>query len=723
MACSKGSWALRTAVSVAGITAGAMSMATMAIAQSAAPAAQKEENVSSEDIIVTASRRETTLRETPTAISAYKGADLAKQHIVAFTDLVASSPNVQLGSNDSNTNIAIRGIGNTLQTAGNDPGVAFYVDGIYLPDPALSQLSFLDVNRVEVLRGPQGTLFGRNATGGAINVISNTPTVNPSAGFQVSAGAPLGEQVQVFANTPLTADGRWLSRVAFEQTYQQGRLDNLAPTGPGRFDDKNNYAIRAQIEWRPTDTFSIRLQGDYQLSDTVGTAPYLVGSVSGILPPQLATTSFASAKSGNDVYLTHGETRLEGKGIDAFLNWDIGGGSLSATASRRDSRVFTDRDGDGTLNEFDETTINVPRETTTAELLYTSDVSKPFSFVVGANYYRDHQFQNLAVSAYILPLPLVLTGDVHSTSYAGFGQAQYKITSKWKLFAGLRYSHDHKDIFETNNFVGSLAQAHSWSKVTYEAGTSYDISRSATAYLKYATGYKSGGYSSGALAPAFRPEENRMLEAGFKGALFDRKLEANIALFHMSYSDLQVNQVMNLEAEVTNAAKATIYGAEVGLTARLTPELRLQLDGGWLHARFDEFLTEDSARPQLGTLNLKGNTLPQAPNFTLGGGPVYERSLANGARFALSARYDWKSRVYFSEFNLPVDSQKSAGTLSASVNYTLPDGHWDLGLYGRNLADARIFNSMIVDASILSSIIVGYLAPRREFGAQVRYHF
>lgn len=673
------------------------------------------------EIIVTASRRETTIRETPTAISAYSGEQLARSNIVSFTDLVVESPNIQLGSNDSNTNIAIRGIGSNLQTAGNDPGVAFHVDGIYLPDPFLARLAFLDVARVEVLRGPQGTLFGRNATGGVINIISNTPTVIPEVGFRITAGFPLGEQLQVFASTPLNADATVLTRFSMQQTYQNGRLRNLSPVGPRRFDGRNDYAVRGQLEFRPSETFRIRIQGDYQLSDTPGPAPYLAGSVSGVLPPLLATTRFSTPKDDDVVYLTKGKTEVESYGLGVFATLDIGGGALNGTFSRRNSNVSTVRDGDGTLFEFNSTLIDAPRKTTFAELLYASDDDKPFSVVLGANYYDDNQKQDLRVPVFFLPFPVAFTGDVDSRSYAFFGQAQYDLTAAWKIFGGARYSNDRKRIFETNVFIGQLRQSDTFSKVTYEAGTSFDITPSATAYLKYATGYKGGGYSSGSLAPAFRPETNGMVEFGLKGSFFDRKLSANLAIFRISYDDLQVNQVLDVQASVTNAAKATIYGGELELNARLTPELSLLFAGGYLNARFDEFITADSARPTLGTLNLKGNRLAQSPEFTLGGGPVFDSQLSNGARFNLSARYDWKSRVFFSEFNLRANSQASTGRLSASANYTTPNGKWKVGLYGRNLTDERIYNSQLVYASVLNSIIVGNLEPRREFGIQLSY--
>ncbi|WP_370371892.1 TonB-dependent receptor plug domain-containing protein, partial [Henriciella pelagia] len=199
-------------------------------------------------VVVTALRREETLKDTPIAVSAYDGEQLGRERVEDFADIALQSPNVQFGANGGNTNIAIRGIGTNLQTAGNDPGVAFNLDGIYVADPALALSTLLDVKRVEVLRGPQGTLFGRNATGGAVNVISNTPTTTASYGFNTSVSAPLGVQADAFASGPLVDSGKLLGRIAVQKIYREGDVENTAFTGPDHLNDQDSLSARAQLE-------------------------------------------------------------------------------------------------------------------------------------------------------------------------------------------------------------------------------------------------------------------------------------------------------------------------------------------------------------------------------------------------------------------------------------------------------------------------------------------
>lgn len=716
--------ALRKAALFAATAYGISGIAAVAYAQTTDTAEPADSVRQLEQVVVTASRREQTLKDTPIAVSAYGGEQLEKERIATFADLALQSPNVQFGANGANTNIAIRGIGTNLQTAGNDPGVSFNLDGIYVSDPALALTTLLDVNRVEILRGPQGTLFGRNATGGAVNIISNTPTTDMTYGINVAAGLPAGEHVDAFASGPLNSGKSLLGRVAIQQTYNEGDVENTALTGPDYLNDKNNHAARVQLEWRPTGSFSARLQGDYQESDTAGPTYYLAGTPNaGLGLPAELSGMFIGSPDDDKIAVNLGSSELMQQGVSLFLDWDVGFGSLRTTLSNRHIENFRFYDGDGTAVDYTSTRVDQTRDTNFVELLFSSEDSGRFSYILGANYMDDSQSQDIAVPVLYFPAPVLLTGDVDTEAYAVFGHADYELTDSWKLFAGVRYSSDRKKMRESNNFIGIDTKSDDWSKPTYEIGTSYGFGAHSTGYLKYATGYKSGGYSSGSLQPAFDPETNEMWELGLKGTYFGGSLSANLALFRMDYKDLQVNQVIGVSSSVTNAAAAAINGVEIELVQYLTPELHIDFNGGWLDAKFDEFFTEDSARPGLGSLNLESNTLPNAPEFTLGIGPVYSQTLAKGGELTLTARYDWKSRAYFSEFNLPLVSEDATGRLSAFVNYDMPGGRWQVGAYGRNLTDERTYSSMVVASAVLNSIAMATADPGREFGVRLSYRY
>lgn len=709
----------------------ALSIGSIAHAQSAAPpGTQTSAPVSAdtsgeglEEIIVTASRRSESIRETPVAVSSYAGDKLEAAHVLSLTDLIPSSPNIQLGSITTNEDITIRGIGNDLTQAGSDPGVAFHQDGVYLAETGLATSAFLDVNRLEVARGPQGTLFGRNATGGAVNLITNAPITELSYGIDSNLGFdPTEDHVAGFVSGPLTSDGTLLGRLAAQQTYNEGFTKNLSPNGPSRLDGTNNYSARAQLMWAPSTDFNARLSLEYQGEHDAGPGYYLMGSANPatILPP--AFQLGADNLNQRQTYEGVGVNRLRSLGAALFTDWSIGGGDFKGTFAYNKSQGYSDSADGEPLNFFP----NATAQNTTqnfSELIYASDSQNPFSFVVGANAFHEKEDQNLAAT--LVPLQLVVNvgGTVITDSYAGFAHGQYAFDFGWKVFAGLRVTDDEKHIDEFNNFIGTLTQHHSWTQPTYEVGTSYDFTQSVTGYIKYATGYKSGGYSAGALAPPFNPEKDRLVEAGLKGSYFDRALEANLAVFHTGYDDLQVNQVIGVISQVTNAAKATSNGVELETVERITPSLRFEFSVGYLDAYFNEFDTEDAARPELGVLDLAGNRLPFAPRFTVNGAAYYDIPIGAPGKLTAGAQYDWKSTTYFSEFNLPITSQASVGKLNLTLNYQEPNQRWSVGVYARNVTNATVKNEVLTISALADSLALARLDPGREVGLSFHYKY
>ncbi|MDR3512774.1 MAG: TonB-dependent receptor [Caulobacteraceae bacterium] len=703
-----------------------------ALALSAAPAgrvlAAETPSVSGneiETVVVTAQRRSTTIKDTPAAVSSYDSRTLQSLHINDISDLSAITPGVQFGDVLTNAKITIRGIGNGNSSAGADPGVAVHYDGVYLSQTGLATTTFLDMDRVEVLRGPQGTLFGRNATGGSINLIPKQPTEDLEAEIGASGGLdPAEYRVDGFVSGKLDPSGDLMGRLSVERTYNAGFTRNTDPAGPSRLDDADNYAVRAQLKWRASDDFTLRLMLDDQQSNTHGPAYFVLGTPdpNASLPAPIQGANFGSVDK-RSLAVTHGTSNLDFKGATVIADWRVGGGDLKATVAVDRTKQYLDMDGDSSSVDFTSTIYDQRATQTFAEVIYASDAGKRFNYVLGANYFDEDLSQVVTVPVSDLPLPVVLTGNLTTHSYAVFGHATYNVTSAFSLFAGLRYSNDHKHLDESNNYVGSLTQAHGWGRVTYEVGGSYKLSHDQTAYLKYATGYKSGGYQSGNLQPAFNPETNGSLEAGLKGSYFDGALQANLAAFHMNYDNLQVNQVNGVSAQVTNAARATVDGLEAEFEARLSQDLRVGLSTSVLDARFDKFLTADSARPSLGVLNLAGHTLPNAPKLTVSASFLYRLPVDLPGDLTLAGAYDWKSRVYFTEFNLPVASQRPAGVLKFDLNYMDKGGHWSAGLYAHNVTDQKILGNVLVVSALLGSLALGELEPGREIGLSARYRF
>lgn len=746
---SKRSYIIALCCGVAVIPAAhAQSSETPAQAQSAETTADKQLG----DIIVTASRRSDTIKNTPTAVTAFTADALRQAHAASLADLAASTPNVQISTYNTNANVTIRGIGNPNINAGADAGVAVHQDGVYLGRSPLILSTLLDVERVEILRGPQGTLFGRNATGGAVNIIPNRPTDELHYGVDASFGLdPSMLRSSAYVSGPLSDHVR--GRLAVGQNYNRGFTKNLNPTGPRRLDDVDSSSIRAQLEG-DTGNLTARLSLEYQKDKGSGPSAWFGGTPEGTSPVVQENGTLVSLSTyptnnleKREVYANVGAKDVEAKFATLVTNLKLGGGDLKGTFSVADSDLLTLQDGDGTGANHTTTLFHDVASQKYGELIYTSDASKPFNFVIGTNYFHENLQQDVSVPISYLQAPLNfgpvsvdLGGVIKTTSYAGFGQGQYNFTDSFKVFAGMRYTHDKKEIAEYNNFSAfpSLAtprrDSASWSRVTYEFGTSYKFSPNVTAYAKYATGFKGGGYSAGATTPAFNPETNTNIEVGLKGTYLDGLLSANLSAFRMKYKDLQLSQVTGALTSVTNAARATIKGIEGEFVARPSKDFRIDLNAAWLDAKFDEFFTSDAARPTYlpdtkvingvptPGIQLAGHPLPQAPKYTVSVGGYYDIAAGSGT-VTLGARYNWKSRVYFSEFSVPVSAQNATGKLDLSLNYKSEDRRWSASIFALNVTNEQVKQNVVIVSALIGSIAVTQYQPARQIGASIGYHF
>lgn len=734
---------MRTHLLMAGVSGLSIAFAPHAFAQvepAPAPAistTQPEHSASSDRsdiIVVTASRREETVKEVPTAVSAYAGDALEDAQISSLADLAQLTPNLQISTFATNANVAIRGIGNSQVGAGADAGVAVHVDGVYLGQAGLAVTSFLDVNRVEILRGPQGTLFGRNATGGAINVIPNRPTDTYDYGLNVSTGFdPYFLRSSAYISGPLDSEGALLGRLSVQQNYNEGYTRNINPavqgvggpssSAPGRLDEVNAAAIRGQLEWRPSDDFRTRVLIEHLSQGDNGPASFVTGTPDPTipLPVQIQGQPFGDPEK-RETYANQGSRDLKATTVNVISDLALGEGNLTLTLSYNTSDNLTNQDGDGTAVQFTNTGYRNKARQYYGELLYASDPAEPFTYIVGANLFDEELKQTVSVPIDGFPAPVNLGGELKTVSYAAFARGQYEFDWGLRAFAGARYSYDEKTLDEYNNYVGVNADEKSWSRLTYEVGVSQDFSDALTGYAKYSTGYKGGGFAVGSLSAPVNPETNTNIEIGLKGSYLDDRLQANLAAFSMKYDDLQVSQVIGAAATLSNAARATVNGLEVEIVAQPTDALRLNLSGSWLNATFDEFTTADSARPSLGVLDLSGNRLPQAPEFSASTGVYYAIPFPDAA-FTLGARYDWKSTLYFSEFNTPISAQEDVGKLDLNAIYATDDGRWTFSVFALNVTDEQVKSNVLIVSALLGSVAVTQYQPARQIGVSMSHRF
>jgi iron complex outermembrane receptor protein len=703
------------------------------------------------DIVVTATRREVSVRDVPVAVTAIGGDQLRARQIVDISDLSSVVPNFQFGSSYGAARATVRGIGTNDLTGGADPGVAYHLNGVYIGVTGPAGNAFFDVSRVEVLRGPQGTLFGRNATGGSINMITNRPI--PEAGGYVSLTAGVDPFLYNFegaVNGQLDSNGTLSGRLSATRSYNEGYYKNLVPTGPKRLADDDSYGVRGQLLFKPSDAVELHAQVDYQKTNSNGPAYKLTGRNSIFDGPTLAeviinfglqTTGFVgnpinlppqggqiAPRFGHDVSVNYGSAKgdfLLGT-IDGTI--DVGPGTLKILLSAGRTESTVQIDGDLTSFDLIRYDIGYTAKQYFGEATYEVSPVAGLDIIIGANGFRSDITQFFDVPLNVLFGPstftIALGGQTSSRSFAQFAHAEYDVSDRIKIFGGVRHTKDKKIYSEFNNLlllttgVGTASGSPSWDKLTYEAGISGRLADNVQTYLKYSTGFKGGGLQLGSLIPAANPETNKSLEAGVKGIFLDGLLEANLAAFHMPYRDLQVTKVENLSARYVNAAQATVNGAEMEFVLHPSKAFRLEFNGALLDAKFKDFVNSNPADPVPVAVNLAGNRLPNTSraSFSLGG-------YYSAGQFTFGARYYWQGKQYLNAFNIPNLSQEAVGRVDLNVNFTSANGEWTGSIFAKNLTNEAVRTTGNNGEAFLGSPAYVTLAPGRSIGVSVRKNF
>lgn len=676
-------------------------------------------------VTVTATRRETTLQDAPLAVSSLSGDTLEDKHLESVLDLSGLVPGLQVGSSYSSTRLNIRGIGTNDVSGGADPGVSFHLNGVFLGVTGPAANAFYDVSRVEVLRGPQGTQFGRNATGGSVNVITARPSTESSGEIGGMIGFdPQQYGADGFVTGALNESGTLAGRVSFRYGYNEGYIDNLANVGPDRFDDDNSYGLRAQILFAPSDTFEANLALEYNHKDTAGQAYVLIGGPDyGPIPAEDLGGVRPALDSGT-TYAERGFNRGEFMLATLDTKSEFEHGNLKTIVSAGKFTADIDTDGDGTAVDFTNTFMELDGEQLFAEAIYDLDSFDRFNAIVGVNAFYQQLNQRMDVPILGFPAPVQLRGEpFQTTSYAAFLNADHQLTDMINLFGGVRYTFDRKAVDDSNNYVGTLSIRENWDQVTYEIGASFDLSENLDAYIKHGTGFKSGGFQIGNVEPPVDPETNASTELGLKGVFLDGTMSANLAAFHMAYDDLQIQQVTGFTSGFKNAAKATINGLEAEVTWLPTNSLRIEFNGTLLDATFDEFDSIDPANPGLGIQDLSGNHLRKSPESSYSLGTYYDHDAGRYGTLSLGGRYYWQDEVFFSEFNIPVASNEAIGRLDINIDLTSVDETWKFGLFAKNITDEHVRGATLVVSSLLGSAALALYEPGRSVGVSVRREF
>jgi iron complex outermembrane receptor protein len=697
-----------------------------------------------QDIVVTATRSAVSLSKIAASVSAISADQIGAGGIKDIGSLALAIPNLSVGDQFGVNRTFIRGIGLTSIDLGADGAVAFLQDGVLIARPAAQLTGFYDVERVEVLRGPQGTLYGRGATAGAINLITKKPTEELSGYARASYGNYNAVVLEGGVGGALVGD-KVLARVSGKYDRRDGYGKNLF-TGSD-VDNRDAYAIRGSLLFKASDDLDLLISADHFNEKDNNYAFHYFG-------PTVARENALGSILGGDTIVTRAAklgipvnyrdiysdqealNRRHGTSVTGTLEWRPGDWNIKSITGYRDFTRFNRDDLDASnvwmfgQNNYDE------KSTTFSQEFIGTMKGDNFDLLVGASYF--HETLDGSVQVPLINLGLLFgapantfnsqnylqSGRVTINAYGVYAQGSYSVTDKLKLTAGARYSYEKRRGVGSFEFLGVTPtdKEKGWGAVTPTLSINYQADDQTLLYASVTRGFKSGVINVGSKNDVINPEYAWGYEAGIKTSGLDGRVAGSLAAFYIDYSDLQVGFV-GADSVVTtvNAASARNYGLELEVRTKPVANWNFDLFATYLNAKYKDFVTGDY-RQGFKLVNLAGNRLSNAPEFSFRASTDYTIPIGD-ASINLRADVNWQDRVFFTEFNNADATQAAFTTINAGVKYTSANGMWTVDAWGRNLANKFIISNNIITAPLYSSIRVGSLAPPRTYGVTLGMNF
>jgi outer membrane receptor protein involved in Fe transport len=706
-----------------------------------------------EEVVITAQKREQSLDDVPIAVSAISGDQMRANLVTDIFDLRGTIPALEIRGVDppsQGTSFAIRGLGTSVFNMGFEPSVSTFVDGVYRSRSGLvASNDLLDIERIEVLKGPQGTLFGKNTTGGVVHIITKAPNLEE---FEGEVGVSYEEynraRLNAILNVPLsdTVATRW----ALSYGKGDGYLDNLT-TGE-EIEDLDRFTIRGQLLWEPSDRIRVRLQGDYSELDEKCCVPprnqndVRTGPINGPLAASIGSTIVDPADLDGLVVANNVDPQLdvEDFGLSAEIEWEIGNLTLTSVTAYRDYEDENFKD-----NGFTGVDILLSRQNLPEVSLFSQEfrvagvldnVGQGLDWIIGG-YYADEDIERSNEFIWGSQIGVFPFGNVPGRAFlaefehnaetiAGFAHGTLRMTDKWALTAGLRYTSDEKEARSRNDQPQALPLpiVYDFNTETDDSEPSgtvslqYDWTEDAMMFLQYSRGFKSGGISLNRDAagaqfvlqnpppfpacapggtplpmiplcafpegdPTFKKETADHFELGLKSTWLDNSLRVNASIFLTQFDDLQL-QTLRPDGtfDVVNVEGAEALGVEVETNWAVTDYLSIDAALMYLDATFDDGIgVIDPAFP-----DPSGEDLPFSSEWTGSVGASYDRPIAGG-------NWDWfaNGTLFFrsDQFvsTLPRDDLKQAGygLFNARTGLRTGDGQWEFSVWCRNCFDKR----------------------------------
>jgi len=688
------------------------------------------------EIVVTAQKREERLQDVPVSVTVLGEETLAAARIDSGTEIARQTPNLRVSvlGDESQPKFAMRGISTSEFNLNAISSTGVFFDEVYVGASYLGGAQIFDVERVEVLRGPQGTLFGKNTTAGAVNFLSHRPTFANEGWVSAGYGEYDYFEVKAAGETPLVAD-RLTLRFAINVAHSDGYIENVNPAGRD-LSNIDRKAGRLTLGYRDDNGFDATLrllliQNDARAIGAINQGLGPGGTNAFGLNPRIDPFTGQPLTRRQVATDRSGVIEVRGQGGYLTLNKDFGAVTLTSITSYIAGRFLNTVDGDGTVADLLHIDFGSKTTETSQDLRIATNGDGALKLIAGLYYYRDDVDIDTLYRLFGGPAGPVGLPELRQLynqkrrSYAGYLDATFELSPAITVFGGIRYTDDKGEIsdFQVTPII-PVDPAYSFPNYhdrepTGRAGVRVKLAPDVMAYAQYSRGYRSSAFNGGALTnPAdlnvAEPETLDAYEVGIKTQFADRRVTLNASAFHYDFANQQFANVVGIgNVQLVNAGQSRIRGLEVEASVRPFRGLQLAAGLGLLDATYRELV--------LNGVDLSGNRLIEAPDYTLNLAADYALEIGNEGSLAFHADATHSGSQYFQATNAPEFFVPSFWDVIARIALRLPNSPWEFAVYGKNLTDNDVDTGVQTDPNTLTRFAtVPY--PRR-FGLEATARF
>ncbi|ANO50514.1 TonB-dependent receptor [Woeseia oceani] len=716
-----------------------------------------------EEIVVSAQRRDESLYEVPIAITALSGEFLERQQVFTAEQLSLYTPSLHIFSEAVNSEFyTIRGIGRANEDLGSDSGVAMFINDVYVARQGAANLVLFDVERAEILRGPQGSLWGKNATGGAINIVTRKPRSEPGGYLGVDIGDFGTMNLRAAANAAIS--DRVSGRIAFVSRERDGLYTNLT-TGQ-RGNNINSQAFRGSLAFAASDSTDVLFSADWARSEQLGVLKSVIADVPGTpyILKDFFTVTFPMQESDLRTSRSgiHGAQGVDQYGMNLTVNHQMSSMDFVSITGYRTEDSHHSEDNDRAAERSGDLWSVQDSSSFSQEFRLMSNSDSALSWTAGLYWFHEKGDRNQSrYSDFFGPGGLVGPGspeiqdstttfiqEIETDSYAVFGQADYRLNDRWSINLGGRYTEETKDYdidaYAVANQPGgsnyslfipdgayTASDQKTWSEFTPKVSVQFSLTEDVNTYLSYSEGFKSGGYNgspdNAAGVVPFEPEQAESIEFGMKGQFFDKSMSANIAYFMTDFTDMQLQGFDPVTGSpiTNNAAASEISGFEIEVSGVIGEGFRYNIGGSWLDHQFTRYAIEVfdptiQGGPPFRLVDKSGDRIGLIPEYNYHVGLSYEWQLASGSSLTLGADLSgtdetitvfntlWSNAYDVVDMRLAWDSGEN----------------WNAALWVRNLTDEVYYRGGGPVPDINDTISrVGLVADPQIFGVSFGWNF